>query len=114
MRLQGKTAIVTGGTTGIGRASSVLFPKEAARAVLLARALAVDYARKTIRVNALCPGVVDTPMLRWAASQETDPAAAWERYSADQPLGRLATPEECAYVALWLVSDEASFITGVA
>ena len=53
-------------------------------------------------------------MLRWGASQEQDPEAALERYSSEQPIGRLATPDECAYVALWLVSDEASFITGVA
>ena len=83
-------------------------------AVLLARALALDYAAKGIRVNALCPGIVDTPMLRWAASQEPDPEDALYRYSTEQPIGRLATPEECAYVALWLVSDEASFVTGVA
>jgi meso-butanediol dehydrogenase/(S,S)-butanediol dehydrogenase/diacetyl reductase len=83
-------------------------------AVLLAKALALDYATQNIRVNALCPGIVDTPMLRWGASQEADPEAALERYSSEQPIGRLATPEECAYVALWLVSDEASFVTGVA
>lgn len=83
-------------------------------AVLLARALALDYARQNIRVNALCPGIVDTPMLRWGASQEADPQAALARYSTEQPIGRLATPEECAYAALWLVSDEASFVTGIA
>ena len=83
-------------------------------AVLLAKALALDYATQNIRVNALCPGIVDTPMLRGAAAAENDPAAAWARYNAEQPIGRLATPAECAFVALWLVSDEASFVTGVA
>ena len=82
--------------------------------MLLAKALALDYATQNIRVNALCPGIVDTPMLRWGASQEADPDEALGRYSVEQPIGRLATPEECAYAALWLVSDEASFVTGVA
>ena len=82
--------------------------------VMLAKALALDYATRGIRVNALCPGIVDTPMLRWGANQEADPEKAIERYSLEQPIGRLATPDECAYVALWLVSDEASFVTGIA
>ncbi len=82
--------------------------------VLLARALALDYARQGIRVNALCPGIVDTPMLREFADAMPDPDAAWSEYEGAQPMGRLATPEECAEAALWLVSDQASFVTGVA
>jgi NAD(P)-dependent dehydrogenase (short-subunit alcohol dehydrogenase family) len=82
--------------------------------VLLAKALALDYATRGIRVNALCPGVIDTPMLRKFADAMDDPAAAWAKYSASQPMGRLGTSEECADAALWLVSSEASFITGVA
>jgi len=100
---------------GLGaQPGSPIYCSSKGAAVLLAKALALDYATNNIRVNALCPGIVDTPMLRWGASQETDPEAALERYSSEQPIGRLATPEECAYVALWLFSDEASFVTGVA
>jgi len=65
-------------------------------------------------VNALCPGIIDTPMLRHFADAMPDPDAAWAAYAAAQPLGRLGTPEECAAAALWLVSPEASFVTGVA
>src|ERR1043166_1903171 len=82
--------------------------------VMLAKALALDYATRGIRVNALCPGIIDTPMLRHFADAMPDPAAAWAAYTAAQPLGRLGTPEECADAALWLVSPEASFVTGVA
>jgi NAD(P)-dependent dehydrogenase (short-subunit alcohol dehydrogenase family) len=82
--------------------------------VQLARALALDYAARGIRVNALCPGIIDTPMLHYFADSMPDPAAAWREYSSVQPMGRLGTPEECAEAALWLVSDAASFITGVA
>jgi meso-butanediol dehydrogenase / (S,S)-butanediol dehydrogenase / diacetyl reductase len=82
--------------------------------VLMAKALALDYATRGIRVNALCPGIIDTPMLRHFADAMPDPEAAWAEYSMAQPMGRLGTPEECAAAALWLVSDEAAFVTGVA
>lgn len=82
--------------------------------VLLARALALDYAPHGIRVNALCPGIIDTPMLRQFADAMPDPDAAWAQYNAAQPIGRLGTAEECAEAALWLVSDASSFVTGIA
>ena len=116
MERQGGGAILFDASIrGLGaQPGSPIYCSTKGAAVLLAKALALDYATKNIRVNALCPGIVDTPMLRWGASQELNPEAALERYSTEQPIGRLATPEECAYVALWLVSDEASFVTGVA
>lgn len=81
---------------------------------MLAKAFALDYAEDDIRVNALCPGIIDTPMLhRFADAMETR-EAAWREFQQAQPMGRLGTPEECAEAALWLVSDDASFITGVA
>src|SRR5207237_9655354 len=83
---------------GLGaQPGSPIYCSSKGAAVLLARALALDYATQHIRVNALCPGIVDTPMLRWGASQEADPEAALARYSTEQPIGRLATPEEVAY-----------------
>ena len=83
-------------------------------AVQLARALALDWADKGIRVNALCPGLVDTDMLRSFAAAAPDPPLALRRLTAEQPLGRLAEPQECASAAVFLASDEARFITGVA
>lgn len=83
-------------------------------AIQLARALALDYATRGIRVNAVCPGIVDTPMLRDVARNAADPDGMWREMRAAQPMGRLATPEEIADAALWLVSDEARFVTGVA
>lgn len=115
MRSGGGSILFDASIRGIGaQAGSPLYCASKGAAVLLTKALALDYATKNIRVNALCPGIVDTPMLHSAAEEEPDPVAAWERYSREQPMGRLATPEECAATALWLVSDEASFITGVA
>lgn len=115
LRQGGGAILFDASIRGLGaQPGSPIYCASKGAAVLLARALALDYATQGIRVNALCPGIVDTPMLHWGAGHEADPAAALARYSAEQPMGRLATPEECAYVALWLVSDEASFITGVA
>jgi len=65
-------------------------------------------------VNALCPGIVDTPMLDSFFGQLPDPERARAEFATAQPLGRLARPEECAAAALFLASGGASFITGVA
>jgi len=107
--------LFTASKTGlVAQKNSPVYCASKGAAVLLAKALALDYAEAGIRVNALCPGIIDTPMLERFAGAMPDPEAAWQTYSAAQPMGRLGTPEECADAALWLVSDEASFITGVA
>ena len=111
----GGTMLFTASKTGlVAQTDSPVYCASKGAVVMLARALALDYATQGIRVNALCPGIIDTPMLRQFADSRPDPAAALASYSAAQPMGRLGTAEECADAALWLVSDEASFITGVA
>jgi NAD(P)-dependent dehydrogenase (short-subunit alcohol dehydrogenase family) len=75
----------------------------------LTKAMACDHLHQRIRVNCLCPGPTDTPLLR--ASRPPDTLQA---FMEAQPIGRLGTPEEIAAAALFLASDEASFITGVA
>ena len=77
----------------------------------LVRCLAVDYARRGIRVNAIVPGATETPMM-WANAAEADIPRLREGICAEVPLGRLAEPEEPARAALWLFSDEASYVTG--
>ncbi|PYP51467.1 MAG: short-chain dehydrogenase [Gemmatimonadetes bacterium] len=111
----GGVILFTASKTGlVAQTDSPVYCASKGAVVLLAKALALDYAARGIRVNALCPGIIDTPMLRHFADAMPDPAAAWAAYGAAQPLGRLGTPEECAEAALWLVSSEASFVTGVA
>lgn len=111
----GGSILFTASKTGlVAQEDSPVYCASKGAAIMLAKALALDYATDDIRVNALCPGVIDTPMLQRFADAMPDPEAAWREYQTEQPIGRLGTPEECADAALWLVSDEASFITGVA
>ena len=112
---RGGTLLFTASKTGlVAQTDSPVYCASKGAVVMLAKALALDYAQRGIRVNALCPGIIDTPMLREFADSRPDPDAAWRSYAAAQPIGRLGSAEECADAALWLVSDEASFITGVA
>jgi NAD(P)-dependent dehydrogenase (short-subunit alcohol dehydrogenase family) len=111
----GGTILFTASKTGlVAQTDSPVYCASKGAIVMLAKALALDYATRGIRVNALCPGIIDTPMLRRFVDAMPDPAASWATHSAAQPMGRLGTADECADAALWLVSDEASFITGVA
>jgi NAD(P)-dependent dehydrogenase (short-subunit alcohol dehydrogenase family) len=76
----------------------------------LTKTAALEYAKQGIRVNAVCPGGVDTPMLR--RTFEHNPQFA-EAAAAIEPVGRLAQPAEIGEVVVWLCSDAASFVTGL-
>jgi NAD(P)-dependent dehydrogenase (short-subunit alcohol dehydrogenase family) len=94
----------------IGAATSQISYTASKGAVLsLSRELAVQFARQGVRVNALCPGTVQTPLLEriWG----DDPAAA-ERRLVHIPMGRLARPREIVNAALFLAGDESSYVTG--
>ena len=77
--------------------------------IALTRQLALDYAKQNIRVNCICPGPTLTPRLRRQIEAGKTPV---DKRLSEIPLGRFAQPEEIAAAALFLVSDEASFITG--
>lgn len=78
----------------------------------LTRAMAIDYAPVGVRVNAVAPGTVDTPILKEFLAQTNDPQKARASFDAIHPVGRVATPRDVANVALFLASDEAAFVTG--
>jgi len=87
---------------------------DASKAGMLAltRTLALDHGRDGIRVNAICPGYVDTPMTQeWLASVP-DPEETMREVLSFHPLGRIGIPRDIASAALFLASDEASFISG--
>ena len=98
----------------VAQRDSPLYCATKGAAIQLARALALDWAPEGIRVNAVCPGIVDTPMLKEFFDAMPDPAAFRRENELAQPLGRLATPAEIASVVLFLATPAAGFITGVA
>lgn len=78
----------------------------------LTKSMAIDYVRDGIRVNCICPGTIDTPSLHQRLAAFADPEGARKQFVARQPMGRLGTAEEVAKAALFLVSDDAGFVTG--
>jgi NAD(P)-dependent dehydrogenase (short-subunit alcohol dehydrogenase family) len=78
----------------------------------LTRAMALDYARENIRVNAICPAVINTPMLQKEVDMQEDKEAYLKEMDELHPIGRVGRPEEVAFAVLMVASDEASFITG--
>jgi len=78
----------------------------------LTRSMALDFASRCIRVNCVCPGTVDTPMVRASIASDKDPARLRQTLDAMHPLGRIAQPAEIAEVICFLASDKAGFMTG--
>jgi 2-keto-3-deoxy-L-fuconate dehydrogenase len=78
----------------------------------LTKSVALDFVSKGIRANAICPGTVESPSLQERMRATGDFDAARANFIARQPMGRLGTPEEIANLAVYLASDESSFVTG--
>jgi len=82
--------------------------------VVMTKAMAIDHGRQGIRVNCICPGDVDTPMLVEDAKLRNMPYARYLDEAANRPIGRVGRPEEIAKAALFLACDDSSFVTGAA
>ena len=109
----GGTIINMGSVAGlVGLPNRAAYCASKGAVIALTKAMAVDYATQRIRVNAICPGTIDSPWVGRLLSERDDPAAARQELVDRQPMGRLGTPEEIAQAALYLASDAATFVTG--
>ena len=96
----------------VGIRNQVAYNVSKGGVIALTRSCAVDLAEKGIRVNCVCPGTTDTPLVQEAVSRAADPATARRRLEEVRPLNRLGTPEEIASAILYLASDDAAYATG--
>lgn len=117
MRLQGNGAIVNVASDWglVGGEQAVAYCASKGAVVLMTKAMALDHARDGIRINAVCPGDTDTPMIDRELGQLGLPAASGKAdYAQAIPMGRLGSVEEVAAAIGFLASDQAGFMTGVA
>ena len=96
----------------IGAPNRFIYGTTKAAVIGLTKSVAVDYVKQGIRCNAICPGTVDTPSLHSRLKDTGDYEKAKQDFIARQPLGRIGKAEEIASLALYLASDESSFVTG--
>jgi NAD(P)-dependent dehydrogenase (short-subunit alcohol dehydrogenase family) len=109
----GGSVIIVGSVQSLGAAVNAAAYVTSKHAALgLVRSIALDFASKGIRAHCICPGAIDTPMLRWAAHLAPDPAKVIKTCEDLHLVKRLGKPEEVAKVIAFLASEEASFMTG--
>ncbi len=116
MAKQKKGVIINTGSAAslVGLANLSAYTASKGAVLQLTRNMALDYAKDGIRVNAICPGVTATEMTEQVIYDDPDPKAARERFDRVIPRGSMAAPIEIANAALFLASDESSYITGAA
>src|SRR5437868_13775258 len=111
MRAQGSGAIVNNSSIGglIGMPGRAIYHASKHGVIGLTRSAALEYAARRIRINAICPGAIETPMVADMIAKES---ITMEDMVRDQPIGRLGRPEEIAAAVLWLCSPGASLVIG--
>jgi NAD(P)-dependent dehydrogenase (short-subunit alcohol dehydrogenase family) len=111
MREQGSGAIVNCSSIGglIGNPGRAIYHASKHGVIGLTKSAALEYAARGIRINAVCPGTIETPMVADMLAKES---VTTEDFQRDLPIGRLGRPEEIAAAVLWLCSEGASFVIG--
>ena len=119
MKAQGKGSILLMGSdqSSVGKASSSVYGMTKGAIAQLTKSTAIDYAKFGVRVNCICPGTINTPLLHKAVDHfskitGTGQADVYKSLDGVQPWGRIGLPEEIAATAAFLLSDESSFTTG--
>ena len=113
LRQVGGVIVNTGSVAGtVGLLDRSAYGASKAAVHLLTKQIAVQYASRGIRCNAVCPGTVDSPWVAHLITNASDPEKTRRSLQMRQPIGRLANPTEIANAICYLASDEASFITG--
>jgi NAD(P)-dependent dehydrogenase (short-subunit alcohol dehydrogenase family) len=98
----------------LGAKNRVAYAASKGAVTLMTKAMALDHAPEQIRVNAICPGIVETDLVAQFITQAPDPEAARKQRVALHPLGRFGKPADIAYCAVYLASDESAWVTGAA
>lgn len=97
----------------VGQPNSVAYSATKGGQISMTRSMAIDLAAYKIRVNAICPGWVQTPLVDDWFSQQEDEEAAKKYIFGQHPIGRIGTIEDCGYAALYLASSDSDFVTGI-
>jgi L-fucose dehydrogenase len=111
-KTRGSIVNISSMTAVLGQKNSCAYAASKGAQLSFTKSLALETAPYGVRVNAILPSNVDTPLMRQWAATLPDPEAALQRIAALQPLGRMAAPEEIGRVCLFLATDDSSFMTG--
>jgi NAD(P)-dependent dehydrogenase (short-subunit alcohol dehydrogenase family) len=98
----------------VGARNRLAYSASKGAVTLLTKSMALDHAAENIRVNCICPGIVETELVSEFITKAPDPEAARKQRVGLHPLGRFGNPEEIAHLAVYLASDESAWVTGAA